>query len=108
VLPSLPPNIRASGCYRVFTVAFCTKAWHSRFQCNMLCGCRGLSSKYFVWDPDLPFLSLGTLSVLQEIEVVQRLHARGCGLLRHSYLGFYIHSNRKMRCAAPLLKFVCA
>lgn len=58
--------------------------------------CRCVSSKYFLWDPDLAFLSLGVLSAMKEIEWSRRTHAVG---LHYSYLGFYIHSNQKMRCA---------
>lgn len=58
-----------------------------------------MSSKYFIWDPDLPFLRLGIFSALKEVQLVQELRAQACPLLRFSYLGFYIHHNRKMRCA---------
>jgi hypothetical protein len=79
--------------------------------------CRCLSSKYFIWDPDLPFLSLGQVSVLKEIEWVQHASAGDSDLqwhgpttaghaqststaLQYSYLGLYIHSNQKMRYAS--------
>eukprot|EP00892_Ulva_mutabilis_P000285 jgi/Ulvmu1/10257/UM060_0058.1 len=58
---------------------------------------RCLSSKYFIWDPDLPFLSLGKLSALKEIEWVRAAHAAGARTLHYVYFGLYIHSNQKMR-----------
>ena len=60
---------------------------------------RGVSSKYCIWDPDLRFLSLGTVTALCEIELVRYLRNSGCVDMAFSYLGFYIHSNKKMRCA---------
>ena len=62
--------------------------------------CRCVSSKYFLWDPDLAFLSLGVVSALREVEWARAAHAAGAAALRYSYLGYYIHSNQKMRCAA--------
>lgn len=58
-----------------------------------------MSSKYCIWDPDLRFLSLGTFTALREIALAQYLRAHGAAEFRYSFLGFYIHSNRKMRCA---------
>ena len=58
-----------------------------------------MSSKYCIWDPDLRFLSLGTVTALCEIELVRYLRMSGCADMAFSYLGFYIHSNKKMRCA---------
>lgn len=55
-----------------------------------------LSSKYLFWDPDLAFLSLGKYSALEEIRWVceNQVH---CPSLQYYYLGYYIHSCRKMR-----------
>ncbi|PSR75986.1 Arginyl-tRNA--protein like [Actinidia chinensis var. chinensis] len=55
-----------------------------------------LSSKYLFWDPDLAFLSLGKFSALQEIAWVKE-NQRKCRSLEYYYLGYYIHSCRKMR-----------
>ncbi|XP_010256562.1 PREDICTED: arginyl-tRNA--protein transferase 2 isoform X2 [Nelumbo nucifera] len=57
---------------------------------------RCLSSKYLFWDPDFAFLSLGKYSALKEIDWVKenQLH---CPSLQYYYLGYYIHSCRKMR-----------
>lgn len=60
---------------------------------------RCISSKYFLWDPDLAFLSLGVFSAMKEVEWARGAHAAGATALRYSYLGYYIHSNQKMRCA---------
>ncbi|KAL8462967.1 hypothetical protein ACS0TY_033026 [Phlomoides rotata] len=55
-----------------------------------------LSSKYLFWDPDLAFLSPGKYSALEEIRWVceNQVH---CPSLQYYYLGYYIHSCRKMR-----------
>jgi leucyl-tRNA---protein transferase len=50
----------------------------------------GLSSVYFVFDPDQGRRSLGTLSVFKEAELCVR-HG-----LRWYYLGFYVPGSRKM------------
>lgn len=55
-----------------------------------------LSSKYLFWDPDFAFLSLGKFSALQEINWVKENQAH-CLSLQYYYLGYYIHSCRKMR-----------
>eukprot|EP01018_Ginkgo_biloba_P034162 Gb_29273 [translate_table: standard] len=57
---------------------------------------RCLSSKYLFWDPDLAFLSLGKYSALEEIKWVQEAQ-KHCSTLQYYYLGYYIHSCRKMR-----------
>lgn len=57
---------------------------------------RCLSSKYLFWDPDYAFLSLGKYSALQEIGWVNENQAH-CPTLQYYYLGYYIHSCRKMR-----------
>ncbi|CAH6721984.1 arginyl-tRNA--protein transferase 1 [[Candida] jaroonii] len=50
----------------------------------------GVSSVYFVWDPDYAHLSLGTLSGLREILMVEKLS------LDYYYLGYYIADCPKM------------
>lgn len=50
----------------------------------------GLSSIYFIWDPDYAHLSLGSLSGLREI---QMCHVLGLG---YYYLGYYIEDCPKM------------
>lgn len=55
-----------------------------------------LSSKYLFWDPDLAFLSLGKLTSLLEIEWVREM-SRVCQSLKYYYLGYYVHSCRRMR-----------
>ncbi|KAG7554231.1 N-end aminoacyl transferase N-terminal [Arabidopsis suecica] len=55
-----------------------------------------LSSVYLFWDPDYAFLSLGKYSALQEINWVTENQAH-CPSLHYYYLGYYIHSCRKMR-----------
>ncbi|XP_044508721.1 arginyl-tRNA--protein transferase 2-like [Mangifera indica] len=57
---------------------------------------RCLSSKYLFWDPDFAFLSLGKYSALQEIGWVKENQVH-CLPLEYYYLGYYIHSCRKMR-----------
>ncbi|VDM96759.1 unnamed protein product [Thelazia callipaeda] len=57
---------------------------------------RCLSAKYFYYDPDYEFLSLGTYSALREIAFTQEL-SKDRPQLRYYYMGFYIHSCRKMR-----------
>lgn len=57
---------------------------------------RCLSSKYLFWDPDYAFLSLGKYSALQEIDWVKENQIH-CPSLQYYYLGYYIHSCRKMR-----------
>ncbi|KAF6265845.1 arginine-tRNA-protein transferase [Scenedesmus sp. NREL 46B-D3] len=57
---------------------------------------RCLSSKYFFWDPDHAWLSLGRYGALREIEWVQQAHAGGASDLRYYYLGYYIHTCPKM------------
>lgn len=51
----------------------------------------GVSSIYFIWDPDYAHLSLGTLSGLREIYMC---HVLGLG---YYYLGYYIDDCVKMR-----------
>lgn len=51
----------------------------------------GLSSVYFIWDPDYAHLSLGTVLGLREI---QMCHELGLG---YYYLGYYIEDCPKMR-----------
>lgn len=51
----------------------------------------GLSSIYFIWDPDYAHLSLGTLLGLRELLLCQKLG------LAYYYLGYYIDDCVKMR-----------
>ncbi|KAF0972441.1 hypothetical protein FDP41_009344 [Naegleria fowleri] len=56
----------------------------------------GLSSVYFFYDPDYSHLSLGVYSVLNEIEMLQKESIK-FPQFKYMYLGFYIHSCKKMR-----------
>lgn len=51
----------------------------------------GVSSVYFIWDPDYAHLSLGTLSGLRELQMCQEL------ALGYYYLGYYIDDCQKMK-----------
>ncbi|ODV66716.1 hypothetical protein HYPBUDRAFT_157838 [Hyphopichia burtonii NRRL Y-1933] len=51
----------------------------------------GISSIYFIWDPDYANLSLGTLSGLREIQMCHELN------LGYYYLGYYIDDCDKMK-----------
>lgn len=51
----------------------------------------GLSAIYTFFDPDHPGRSLGTWSILQQIELCQRAE------LPYLYLGYWIRDSRKMR-----------
>lgn len=51
----------------------------------------GVSSVYFIWDPDYAHLSLGTLSGLREILMCKQLE------LGYYYLGYYIEDCQKMK-----------
>lgn len=51
----------------------------------------GLSSIYFIWDPDFAHLSLGTLLGIREIQMCEELN------LGYYYLGYYIEECPKMR-----------
>uniref|UniRef100_A0A5S6QI15 Arginyl-tRNA--protein transferase 1 n=1 Tax=Trichuris muris TaxID=70415 RepID=A0A5S6QI15_TRIMR len=55
-----------------------------------------VSSKYFYYDPDFHFLSLGVYSALKEIELTRKL-SRITPSVRFYYMGYYIHSCAKMR-----------
>lgn len=58
--------------------------------------CRCLSSKYFFWDPEYAWLSLGRYGALREISWVAEEHAAGAAELEYYYLGYYIHTCSKM------------
>lgn len=58
---------------------------------------RGLSSKYFFWDPDYAHLSLGKVSALKEIEYVLDQKRRGASAFEFYYMGYYIHDCQKMK-----------
>lgn len=51
----------------------------------------GVSSIYFIWDPDYAHLSLGTLSGLKELQMCQELG------YSWYYLGYYIEDCKKMK-----------
>lgn len=51
----------------------------------------GLSSIYFIWDPNYAHLSLGTLLGIREIQMCQELD------LGYYYLGYYIEDCAKMK-----------
>uniref|UniRef100_A0A914H674 Arginyl-tRNA--protein transferase 1 n=1 Tax=Globodera rostochiensis TaxID=31243 RepID=A0A914H674_GLORO len=55
-----------------------------------------LSAKYFFYEPEYAFLSLGTYSALREIAFTQRL-ARRQSDLHFYYMGFYLYDCPKMR-----------
>uniref|UniRef100_A0A0M3I6S1 Arginyl-tRNA--protein transferase 1 n=1 Tax=Ascaris lumbricoides TaxID=6252 RepID=A0A0M3I6S1_ASCLU len=57
---------------------------------------RCLSSKYFYYDPDFNFLSLGTYAALREIAFTREL-AKERPQLHYYYMGYYIDSCPKMR-----------
>uniref|UniRef100_A0A914ZQS7 Arginyl-tRNA--protein transferase 1 n=1 Tax=Parascaris univalens TaxID=6257 RepID=A0A914ZQS7_PARUN len=57
---------------------------------------RCLSSKYFYYDPDFSFLSLGTYAALREIAFTREL-AKERPHLHYYYMGYYIDSCPKMR-----------
>lgn len=54
-----------------------------------------LSSKYLFWDPEFAFLSLGKYGALNEIEWVKENEGY-CPTLQYYYLGYYVHSCKKM------------
>ncbi|OUS43188.1 arginine-tRNA-protein transferase 1 [Ostreococcus tauri] len=58
---------------------------------------KGLSSKYFFWDPDYARLSLGKVSALKEIAFVLEEQRRGARGFDFYYMGYYIHDCPKMR-----------
>lgn len=51
----------------------------------------GVSSIYFIWDPDYAYLSLGTISSIKEILMCDQLN------LGYYYLGYYIEDCQKMK-----------
>ncbi|MFH4977543.1 hypothetical protein AB6A40_004252 [Gnathostoma spinigerum] len=57
---------------------------------------RCFSAKYFYYDPDYMFLSLGTYSALREIAFVREL-AKERPALHYYYMGYYIVTCPKMR-----------
>lgn len=54
------------------------------------------SSVYFFYDPDYQFLTLGTLSALNELKQV-RILSQKVPQLKYYYMGYYIDSCQKMR-----------
>ncbi|KAE9547732.1 hypothetical protein FO519_009059 [Halicephalobus sp. NKZ332] len=57
---------------------------------------RCLSSKYFYYDPDYAFLTMGTYSALREIAYTQEL-AKTRPSLHYYYMGYYLQECPKMR-----------
>ncbi|CAB3253309.1 unnamed protein product [Arctia plantaginis] len=55
-----------------------------------------VSSVYFFYDPQYMNLTLGTYGALREIEFTRHLHSL-CPQIQYYYMGYYIHSCRKMR-----------
>ncbi|GMR53564.1 hypothetical protein PMAYCL1PPCAC_23759 [Pristionchus mayeri] len=55
-----------------------------------------VSAKYLFYDPSFSFLSLGTYTALQEIQLVRKLQER-MPRLRYYYMGYYISDCPKMR-----------
>lgn len=55
-----------------------------------------ISSVYFYYDPDYRFLTLGTFSALRELAFTRLLNVTAPAL-EYYYMGFYVHSCRKMR-----------
>ena len=51
----------------------------------------GLSAVYSYYDPGRPKLSLGTFSIMKQVELCQRWG------LKYLYLGFYVADNAHMR-----------
>lgn len=61
---------------------------------------KGLSSKYFFWDPEYAKLSLGKVSALKEIEFVadeRRRRPEATREFEFYYMGYYIHDCQKMK-----------
>jgi arginine-tRNA-protein transferase len=54
----------------------------------------GLTSAYFIYDPDLRFLSLGIVGALKEIEFVRERQSES---FKFYYMGYYLHSSPKMK-----------
>eukprot|EP00471_Norrisiella_sphaerica_P005288 CAMPEP_0184478614 /NCGR_PEP_ID=MMETSP0113_2-20130426/590_1 /TAXON_ID=91329 /ORGANISM="Norrisiella sphaerica, Strain BC52" /LENGTH=495 /DNA_ID=CAMNT_0026856469 /DNA_START=585 /DNA_END=2072 /DNA_ORIENTATION=- len=54
-------------------------------------------SSYFVWHPDARKLSLGVLSALEEMEIVDSLAAAEKNPKHLYYIGYYVHHNQQMR-----------
>ncbi|KAH7728700.1 arginine-tRNA-protein transferase [Aphelenchoides avenae] len=57
---------------------------------------RCLSSKYFYYDPDYKFLTLGTYSALREIAFTREL-SQSRPELKYYYMGYYLQNCPKMR-----------
>ncbi|TFK48023.1 hypothetical protein OE88DRAFT_1635335 [Heliocybe sulcata] len=56
-----------------------------------------VSSVYFMYDTRWAKYSLGKLSVMREAALVQEMNHAGLPEMQHLHLGYYIHSNPKMR-----------
>jgi len=84
--------------YESFLVERCTQAFEMRYWDGERLaavalvdrGARSLSAVYCLWDPDYGKLSLGTYSVLKQVQLCRRVGAA------HLYLGLYVADNRHM------------
>ncbi|KAL1944264.1 hypothetical protein VTO73DRAFT_3449 [Trametes versicolor] len=53
-------------------------------------------SVYFMWEKKWEKFSLGKLSVLREAALAIEMHEAGVVAMRYIYMGYYVHSCRKM------------
>ncbi|THH33666.1 hypothetical protein EUX98_g547 [Antrodiella citrinella] len=56
-----------------------------------------VSSVYFMYEKEWERLSMGKMSALREISLVNEIRAAGVPGMEYLYMGFYIHSCQKMR-----------
>jgi len=56
-----------------------------------------VSCVYFMWEKEYEKFSLGKLSALREISLAKEFHDARVPLLKHLYMGYYIHSCQKMK-----------
>ncbi len=78
------------SCFQSFEITY----WHdNELVCLAVCdlGKTSLSAVYTFFDPDFPRASLGTYSILKQIEYCQRHQ------LQHLYLGYYVENSPHMR-----------
>jgi len=96
----LGPSVRpldADG-YYAFLVDRCVHAFEIRYRLEGRLvgvavtdrGASALSAVYCYFDPELPRLSIGTYSILKQVDLCRRWE------LDHLYLGLYIADNRHM------------
>lgn len=85
--------------YEGFLVDRCVRSFELRYRLDGKLvgvavtdrGASSLSAVYCLWDPDYSKLSLGTYSILKQIELCQHWG------MRYLYLGLYIEQNEHMR-----------